>query len=57
NLDFFNIDNDFGVNNNKSFMSIDMNYNESFMSIDMNDNEISEDFYNDEGMDDNMNQN
>ncbi|CAG8738377.1 15210_t:CDS:10, partial [Cetraspora pellucida] len=30
-----------------------MNYNESFMSVDMNDNEISGDFYNDEGMDDN----
>ncbi|CAG8512744.1 6662_t:CDS:2, partial [Cetraspora pellucida] len=53
NLDFFDVDNDFGVNNNKSFMSIDMNYNESFMSVDMNNNEISGDFYNDEGMDDN----
>ncbi|CAG8490038.1 14766_t:CDS:10 [Cetraspora pellucida] len=53
NLDFFDVDNDFGMNNNKSFMSVDMNYNESFMSVDMNDNEISGDFYNNEGMDDN----
>ncbi|CAG8821215.1 19846_t:CDS:2, partial [Cetraspora pellucida] len=53
NLDFFDVDNDFGINNNKSFMSIDMNYNESFISVNMNDNEISGDFYNNEGMDDN----
>ncbi|CAG8779497.1 8876_t:CDS:2, partial [Cetraspora pellucida] len=53
NLDFFNVDNNFGVNNNKSFMNVNMNYNKSFISVDMTDNKISEDFYNDERMDDN----
>ncbi|CAG8578010.1 12454_t:CDS:1, partial [Ambispora leptoticha] len=41
NLDFFDVDNDFGMNNNQSFMSVNINYNESFMSVDMNDNKIS----------------
>ncbi|CAG8591191.1 8611_t:CDS:2, partial [Cetraspora pellucida] len=53
NLNFFDVDNDFGMNNNKSFMSIDMNYNKSFMSVDMNNKKISGDFYNDERMDNN----